>query len=78
MSVGTNSVAISQMFGISFGTASVFAFALIRHGSGSFDLSSSGAFTGLLDVRRMLGELLVLDRGVHSLALLGVSLPIHL
>jgi len=31
----------------------------------------SGAFTGLLDVRRMLGELIVLDRGVRSLALLG-------
>ena len=30
----------------------------------------SGAFTGLLDVRRMLGELIVLDRGVRSLALL--------
>jgi len=29
----------------------------------------SGAFTGLLDVRRMLGELIVLDRGVRSLAL---------
>jgi hypothetical protein len=31
----------------------------------------SGAFTGLLDMRRMLGELIVLDRGVRSLALLG-------
>jgi len=31
----------------------------------------SGAFVGLLDVRRMLGELIVLDRGVRSLALLG-------
>jgi len=29
----------------------------------------SGAFTGLLDVHRMLGELIVLDRGVRSLAL---------
>jgi len=31
----------------------------------------SGAFVGLLDVRGMLGELIVLDRGVLSLALLG-------
>jgi hypothetical protein len=38
----------------------------------------SGVFTGLLDVRRMLGELIVLDRGVRSLALLRVCLSIHL
>jgi len=38
----------------------------------------SGAFAGLLDVRRMLGELIVLDRGVRSLALLRVCLSIHL
>jgi len=45
--------------------------ALVWHGSGSFDLSSlSGAFAGILNVRRMLGELIVLDRGVRSLALL--------
>jgi len=31
----------------------------------------SGAFVGLLDVRGMLGELIVLDCGVRSLALLG-------
>ena len=31
----------------------------------------SGAFTDLLDMRRMLGELIVFDRGVRSLALLG-------
>jgi hypothetical protein len=31
----------------------------------------SGAFVGLQDVRRMLGELIVLDRGVRSLALRG-------
>jgi len=30
----------------------------------------SGAFVGLLDVHRMLGELIVLDRGVRSVALL--------
>jgi len=30
----------------------------------------SGAFVGILDVRRMLGELIVLDRAVRSLALL--------
>jgi hypothetical protein len=38
----------------------------------------SAAFTGLLDVRHMLGELIVLDRGVRSLALLWVCLLIHL
>ena len=38
----------------------------------------SGAFSGLLDVRRMLGEIIVLDRGVRSLALLRVCLSIHL
>jgi len=52
--------------------------ALIRHGSGSFHVSSSGAFTILLDVRRMLGELIVWDRGVHSLALLRVCFSTHL
>jgi len=29
----------------------------------------SGEFTGLLDIRRMLGELIFLDRGARSLAL---------
>jgi len=53
--------------------------ALVRHGSGSFDLSSlSGVFAGILDVRRMLGELIVSDRGVRSLALHRVYLFIHL
>jgi len=53
--------------------------AVVRHGSGSFDLSSlSGAFSGILDVRLMLGELIVSDRGVRSLALLRVCLLIHL
>jgi hypothetical protein len=37
----------------------------------------SGAFAGILDVRRMLGELIVYDRGVRSLALLRVCLLIH-
>jgi len=46
----------------------------VRHGSGSFDLSSlSGAFAGILDVRRMLGELIVSDRGVRSLASTGCA-----
>jgi hypothetical protein len=45
--------------------------ALVQHGSSSFDLSSlSGAFAGILDVRRMLGELIVSNRGVRSLGLL--------
>jgi len=53
--------------------------ALVRHGSGSFDLSSlSGALVGILDVRGMLGELIVSDRGVRSLALHRVCLLIHL
>jgi hypothetical protein len=53
--------------------------ALVRYRSGSFDLSSlSGAFAGILDVRRMLGELIVLDRGLRSLALYRVCLLIHL
>jgi hypothetical protein len=43
---------------------------LIRH--------LSGAFTGLVNVRRMLGELIVFKRAVRSLGLLGVCLSIHL
>ena len=59
------------LFGISFGTVSVAVFALVRHGSGSFDLSSlPGAFAGILDVCRMLGALIVSNREVHLLALL--------
>jgi hypothetical protein len=38
----------------------------------------SGVFAGILDVRRLLGELIVSDRGVRSLALLRVCLLIHL
>jgi len=38
----------------------------------------SGAFAGLLDVRRMLGEHIVSDCGVCSQALLRVCLLIHL
>ena len=38
----------------------------------------SGAFAGPLDIRHMLGELMVLDHGVCSLALLRVCLSIHL
>jgi len=53
--------------------------ALVRHGSGSFDLSSlSGEFAGILAVRHMLGELIVSDRGVRSLALHWVYLLIDL
>jgi hypothetical protein len=53
--------------------------ALVRHGLGSFGLSSlSSAFAGILEVRRMLGEHIVSDRGVHSLALPQVCLLIHL
>ena len=67
------------LFGISFGTVSVAVFALVRHGSGSFDLSSlSGAFAGILDVCRMLGALIVSNREVRSLALHRVCLLIHL
>ena len=38
----------------------------------------SGAFTGRLDVNYMLGELIVLDRGVRWLDVLGVCSSIHL
>ena len=38
----------------------------------------SGAFAGILDIRHMLGGLIVSDRGVRSLALLRVRLMIHL
>jgi hypothetical protein len=69
---------ISQLLGISFEPVSVSVFALVRHESGSFVLSSLGAFAGLLDVSGMLGELIVSDRGVRSLALLRVCLLIHL
>jgi hypothetical protein len=66
-----NSVVILELFGISFGTVSVAVFALVRHGSVWFDLSSlSGAFAGILDVRYMLGALIVSNHGVRSLALL--------
>ena len=51
---------MSQSFGIPFGMDQAH---LTCH--------LSGVFTGLLDVHRMLGELIVLDRGVRSLALLG-------
>jgi len=51
---------MSQSFGIPFGTDQA---RLTCH--------LPGALTGLLDVRRMLGELIVFDRGVHLLPLLG-------
>ena len=38
----------------------------------------SGIFAGTLDVRRMLGELIISDRGVRSLALLQLCLLINL
>jgi hypothetical protein len=37
-----------------------------------------GVFAGILEVRRMLGELMVLDHDVYSLALLRVCLVIYL
>jgi hypothetical protein len=42
------------------------------------DYLFSSAFAGILDVRRMLGELIVSDRTVRSLALLRVCLLIDL
>jgi hypothetical protein len=67
------------LFGISFGTFSVSVFALVRHRSGSFDLSSlSGAFAGILNVRRILGAFIISNHGMCSLALLLVSLLSHL
>jgi len=68
---GTASVAILQSFGISFGTASVAILHSFGMDQARLMCHLSGAFTGLLDVRRMLGELIVLDREVRSLALLG-------
>jgi len=38
----------------------------------------SGIFAGLLEVRCMVGELIVMDGGVRSLALIRVCLLIHL
>jgi len=64
-------VAISQSFGIAFGTASVAILQSFGMDQACLMCHLSGAFTGLLDVGRMLGELIVLDRGVRSLALLG-------
>jgi hypothetical protein len=74
ISFGINSVAISRSFGISFGTASVVILQSfgMEHARSTWHLSS--AFVGLLDVRRMLGELIVLERGVYSLALLPLCL----
>jgi hypothetical protein len=74
-----NSGVILQLFSISFGTVSVSVFALIWHHSGSSDSSSlCGEYASIRDIRRMLGELIVSDRGIHSLALLRVCLMIHL
>jgi len=68
---------MSQSFGIAFGTASV----AILHSFGMVQARLtchlSGAFTGILDVLRMLGGLIVLDCGVRSLALFRVCLSIH-
>jgi hypothetical protein len=67
------------LFGTSFGTVLVAVFALVRHGSGSFGLSSvSGAFPGILNVRLILGAFIISTRGVCSLALLLVCLLIDL
>jgi len=76
---GRNQSRSVVLFGISFGTILVAVFALVRHGSGSFDLSSlSGAFAGIFNVRRILGAFIISNRGVCSLALLRVCLLIHL
>jgi len=62
---------MSQSFGMVFRTNLV----AILHSFGMDQACStchlSGAFVGPLDFRRMLGELIVLDRRVRSLALLG-------
>jgi len=57
---GTASLPILKSFGVLFGMDQAH---LTCH--------LSGAFTGLLDVCHMLGELIVFDRGVHVLALLS-------
>ena len=73
-----NSEAISQSVGNSFGTASVVVLQSfgIHHACSTCHLS--GAFVSLLDVRHMLGELIIVDHTVHSLALLQVCWSIHL
>jgi len=75
---GTVSVAILQSFGISFGTASVAILHLFGMDQARSTCHLSGAIVGLLDVRHILGELIVLDREVRSLALIRVCLSIHL
>jgi hypothetical protein len=60
---------MSRSVGIVFGTASVVKLHSFGMDQARLTCHLSGAFVGLLDVRYMLGELIVLDRGVHSLAL---------
>ena len=75
----TGWVAILQSFGMLFSTASVAK--LQSFGIDQASLAHhlfSRAFTGILDVRWMPGELMVSDCGVFSLALLRVCLLISL
>jgi len=69
---------MSQSFSIAFRTAAVAILHSFGMHQARLTYHLSGAFKGLLDVRRMLGELIVLDHGVRSLALLGVCLLIRL
>lgn len=69
---------MTQLFCIAFGTASVVI--LLSFGIDQVSLMCPlyGAFIGLLDVRHMLGEIIILDSQLRSLALLRVCLSIHL
>jgi hypothetical protein len=82
-------MAILQFFGILFGTVSVAICAFIQNLVGNASVAIlhlvsmdrahwtyhlPRAFAGIMDVHRMLGELIVSDHGVRSLALLPVYL----
>jgi len=61
-----------RLIGVSFRTASVAILHLFGMDQACLTCHLSGPLTGQLDVCRMRGELIVLDRGVRLLALLGV------
>jgi hypothetical protein len=63
---------MSWSFDSAFGTASVAILHSFGMDQSRLTCDLSVAFVGLLDVRRMVGELIVLDRRVRSLALPSV------
>jgi len=75
---GTASVAILQSFGVAFGTASVAILLSFGMDQPRLTCHLSGAFAGLLDVRRMLAELYrLISRGALAGSPRG-CLSIHL